>query len=184
MRLVTGGTCLTPEFATEADGDAFYAMGNNTAFAIWVKFPSVVAQGRLISKQGSYYVALTVNDQLRFRFFGTPTLNIYVPYVPDVWTHWAFTYDGSNLKVFENGELVRTVSFRNMGDNVNPLYFFCRAGSTVEKLPGDTEVAWMQMLFGGYWTDEQVREIYIGRAYLTPGNTEGYINASFVGRLV
>ena len=188
MRIVTPGVYIRQQFGSgTGDRTSFDALNESMAFSIWLKAPTVSTAARVLSLQGSYYVALQEDDEIRFRFFGTPSPNIFIPYTPGVWAHWAFTYDGTNLKIYKDGELIRTTAFRNMSKQSNKnISLLCRDndGARSEFLPADTEVAWICMVWGGARNDAEVRDLYRGVRYLTPyaaaGRTGAFRNFSFL----
>ena len=107
MKIVTLGVYIQQQFGSgTGDRASFDALNESMTFAAWLKLPTTSAAARVISLQGSYYVAVQEGNQMRFRFFGTPSPNIFITYTPGVWAYWAFTYDGTNLKIYKDGELI------------------------------------------------------------------------------
>jgi hypothetical protein len=102
----------------------------------------------------SNFEIYTNNDQLffvatngNFNFFDQSPRTLSTTYSKNVWTHFAVTFDGTNIRLFRNGLLEANNSFNGFSTNAGSFSNTIRIGG----VPGNTSVG-----FVGYIDDLRI----------------------------
>ena len=143
--MVSGAQFVAPKvgnFALNFDGDNDYAevldsislaASSAVTLSAWIN-PDNLAGGlpypAIISKSSAYRLYLHTDKRVRFQIYEGGTSIVAKPSTTisdNTWTHIAGTFDGSQLNVYINGILEKTVSYSgSININQNPLYLGAR----------------------------------------------------------
>ena len=148
--------------------------------AFWLKTPPQTGLGVIAAQSGSWAMRID-NHNIRATFISTaqPAVNLYIPYTPDVWTHYAITFDLSRLKFYRNGVQLHDVAFRSLADNGNDIYLLNNAGQTAP-LQVNTEIAWLFLCYGGQWDQDDVSDDYRGLRHADPYTSGAFKNIELI----
>ena len=173
LKILTTGSYQREDIANTVQRNAIANLPKNMTCAFWLKAPHQNGLGVIAAQSGSW--AIRIHDgRIRFTFLSSsqPASNLYIDYTPDVWTHYAVTFDLSRLKVYKNAEQVHDVAFQNLIDNGNNIHLLTNEGQTAP-LQAGTEIAWLYMCYGGQWDADDVSDDYVGLRHADPYTTSG-----------
>lgn len=185
LRVKTAGKYLKENHTTEARETAVENLDGTMILSWWMKLPTITQNARIFSQQGTFYVAIFPNNQLYFRFFGSPSFFQVIEYTPGEWAHYVCQFNGSTVTIIRNTVTLATINFTNIGDNGSDLYILARhtrvSDSISEHVPAGCEFAWMFINRGGsMWHVGAVRNEYNGLRLLNPGSTQAIADFEFL----
>ena len=143
-------------------GTSGLGITNALTVSCWIKSDTETwnDQSMLIFKSQSFILYPNRNSLLIQLFIETDNGSAAASYYPTNITRWKLytgTYDGSNIKLYENGSLVNTRSHSgNINDNINPIYIGLRPGLNWYFNGQMSDVR----IYNTALTAEQIKDIY------------------------
>ena len=99
--------------------------GNNITIEAWVKIGGTATANTILNKGAAsfdYQLGINVTSAVPFFRAGSVVSSATFAVTPNVWTHIAVTYDGTNVKFYNNGSLASTVpATTTLGTSTNEM---------------------------------------------------------------
>ena len=115
----------------------YNAFTGNYTIEAWVNLRANTHINTILGKYnasvaGTFYLEITSDNKLYAEREASPWSLISTNYIPDnIWTHVAMTYDGTNLKIYINGNLEASGAFGTITSNAEEVLIGARKATNV-----------------------------------------------------